>query len=351
VSITLDTILEAAVDKPDSLIVIPRASSLLDLEYSKAALSDLSSNLTSNPIQVGEPYSTKDPVFNIPEIKIPTPTVIISGVSDAISSSLKNIFSSNSSITNQLSNILNESNQTSFLNTSNFNRFEGSNFSNTTNNNNSTKLITENFSKVFSLTNQIDNSVSSKVNELIKSSNITTNSIIETASTVLDRVVNSIKETDSFIKESVIPSISSIVDRSEPASSQSKVSKNEESYVKTNTLVDSSTVKRIIEPDRTVERSVGQLAKVLPETINNLSSTMSSMNNSNSSNSTSILNEGSKFDQSSNTTVVNQSQNTQSGESETLKNTSDSSPINPNFYMEAIYQALISGKVKVSLKY
>ena len=129
-----------------------------------------------------------------------------------------------------------------------------------------------------------------------------------------------------------------------------KTNTNESVNLKSTKLVESASVKKILEPDKTLEKSVGKLSKDLPAAVNNLSSSVTSMNPQTST-SSSVTNEGTKIDQSSNTTINQnsgqtgpQEQSAKPAEVAQLQQSSD-------FYLQGIYAALMSGKIKVKLEY
>lgn len=120
--------------------------------------------------------------------------------------------------------------------------------------------------------------------------------------------------------------------------------------IKTSKLADSNSVKQLLTPDKTLEKSVSKLTKELPESINNLNSSFSNFSPQ-SSNTTNVTNEGSKIDQSStvnsmqpaNRQIVQPDAASQQANSQTGMNQSE-------FYMQAIYAALMSGKIRVKLE-
>jgi hypothetical protein len=129
-----------------------------------------------------------------------------------------------------------------------------------------------------------------------------------------------------------------------------KTNTNESVNLKSTKLVESASVKKILEPDKTLEKSVGKLSKDLPAAVNNLSSSVTSMNPQTST-SSSVTNEGTKIDQSSKTTInqnsgqtAPQEQSAKPAEVAQLQQSSD-------FYLQGIYAALMSGKIKVKLEY
>lgn len=126
---------------------------------------------------------------------------------------------------------------------------------------------------------------------------------------------------------------------------------NNLTQVKSSKLVESSNVKKILTPDKTLEKSVTSLSKSLPEAVNNLSNSVTSISPQTTS-STSVMNEGTKIDQSSRTTINNPNSGGMSKpESADSKQPAIAPGINNDYYLQAIYSALMSGKIKVTLGY
>lgn len=120
--------------------------------------------------------------------------------------------------------------------------------------------------------------------------------------------------------------------------------------VKSSKLADSNSVKQLLTPDKTLEKSVSKLTRELPESINNLSSSFSTFSPQSSS-VTNVTNEGTKIDQSStvnsmqpgNKQAVQPDAASQQANSQAGMNQSE-------FYVQAIYAALMSGKIRVKLE-
>jgi len=129
-----------------------------------------------------------------------------------------------------------------------------------------------------------------------------------------------------------------------------KTNTNESVNVKSTKLVESSSVKKMLEPDKTLEKSVGKLSKDLPAAVNNLSSSVTSMNPQTSS-SSSITNEGNNVDQSSKTVINQNSGQTGPQEQTSRPKEMGQPPQSSDFYLQGIYAALMSGKIKVKLEY
>jgi hypothetical protein len=353
-SATLERILETAIDGPLSKQGLPNISKLLESESSKVSSFGLESNIKSQPIQLGEPTKPEAPVFNIPEIKVPTPIVVLSQSESPVSGS------SPISILQQTVNSLMPS---GLANNSSVTSSE------TDTRNSLTNLLVNLYNETTNTVNRNRDSVESFVGgttqNLINSTSLTAKSIMDssvnstnlTTKSIMDSAVNSINNTANSVNNSIggqlrsTESISASLLKVPQLDTENKVTdRTSESFVKTNSIVDTNTVKRILEPDRTLERNVGQLTKVLPETINNLSTTVSSMSPSTSSSST-VMNEGNKIDQSTNTTIVKPETGSSQQSAQRPMSGNPQNQVDQSFYMEAIYQALMSGKVKVSLKY
>jgi hypothetical protein len=132
-------------------------------------------------------------------------------------------------------------------------------------------------------------------------------------------------------------------------SAKSKIS-SEVASLKTSKLADSNSVKQLLTPDKTLERNVSKLTKDLPESINNLNSSFSNFSPQSSSTST-VTNEGAKIDQSSTVNSM-QPNNRQVSQPETASPQANSQTgmNQSDFYMQAIYAALMSGKIRVKLE-
>ena len=120
--------------------------------------------------------------------------------------------------------------------------------------------------------------------------------------------------------------------------------------VKSNNFVGSSSVEKMLKPDKTLENSVGKLSKDLPAAVNNLSSSVTSMNPQTNT-SSAVTNEGTKIDQSSKTTINQNSGQTGPQEQTSRPQEMAQLPQSSDFYLQGIYSALMSGKIKVKLEY
>jgi len=120
--------------------------------------------------------------------------------------------------------------------------------------------------------------------------------------------------------------------------------------VKSSKLADSNSVKQLLTPDKTLEKSVSKLTRELPESINNLSSSFSTFSPQSSS-VTNVTNEGTKIDQSSTVNSM-QPSNKQAVQPDAASQQANSQAgMNQSeFYVQAIYAALMSGKIRVKLE-
>ena len=122
--------------------------------------------------------------------------------------------------------------------------------------------------------------------------------------------------------------------------------------VKSNTLVDSKTVNKMLAPDKTVEKTVAKLSKDLPAAVNNLSTSVTSLNNTPQSSITTVNNAGPKIDQSTNINNQAGQVRSQMDSQPTDQAPNEAQPFNQNeFYLQAIYSALMSGKVRVKIEH
>lgn len=124
-----------------------------------------------------------------------------------------------------------------------------------------------------------------------------------------------------------------------------------DAILKTGKLADSNSVKQILTPDRTLEKSVSKLTRELPESINNLSSSFSTFSPQ-SSNITNVMNEGSKIDQSSTVNSMQSASGQNRVMTENPQSAKEQAGMNQNeFYLQAIYSALVSGKIRVKIEH
>ena len=121
--------------------------------------------------------------------------------------------------------------------------------------------------------------------------------------------------------------------------------------IKSTKLVDSKMVNTMLAPDRTVEKTVQQLSKDLPAAVNSLSTSVTSLGGQQSSVTNNISNAGPSFDQSTN--INNPAQRVASQEStqKASEAAPEQTPNQSHHYLQAIYAALMSGKVKVKLEH
>ena len=124
--------------------------------------------------------------------------------------------------------------------------------------------------------------------------------------------------------------------------------------VKSNNLINKDSIKKILAPDQSLTTSVNQLTKALPDAVNNLSNSVTSMNPQ-TINSNVVTNEGSKYE-AINQTLINKDPSpigallTHDPNAKPPASSYDTSRMQ-EFYLQAIYSALMSGKLKVKLEY
>jgi hypothetical protein len=135
------------------------------------------------------------------------------------------------------------------------------------------------------------------------------------------------------------------------ATTSNDVNNDSAVYLKNNKIIESTDIKNILEPDRTLEKSVNVLTKTLPEAVNNLSTSFTSISPATTTNSSSFV-EGAKIDQST-STVFNQLAPNQMQQSTTdkIEKSTDNRHELTEHYLQAIYAMLMSGKIKVKLEY
>ncbi len=203
---------------------------------------------------------------------------------------------------------------------------------------------------------------STLLKELISNKETSQKSTIEKATSPEDLILSSFGSADfkeGLIKEGVKfdsadkilsaanekkDSVSDVVN-----SAKSKV-ESDIASVKSSKLADSNSVKQLLTPDKTLEKSVSKLTRELPESINNLSSSFSTFSPQSSS-TTNVTNEGTKIDQSSTVNSM-QSANRQAAQADASAQpaTAQSGMNQSEFYMQAIYAALMSGKIRVKIE-
>lgn len=203
---------------------------------------------------------------------------------------------------------------------------------------------------------------STLLKELISNKETSQKSTIEKATSPEDLILSSFGSADfkeGLIKEGVKfdsadkilsaanekkDSVSDVVN-----SAKSKV-ESDIASVKSSKLADSNSVKQLLTPDKTLEKSVSKLTRELPESINNLSSSFSTFSPQSSS-TTNVTNEGTKIDQSSTVNSM-QSANRQAAQADASAQpaTAQSGMNQSEFYMQAIYAALTSGKIRVKIE-
>lgn len=222
----------------------------------------------------------------------------------------------------------------------------------------STSLVEETSSILNDLSSIVETKsteLSDRASSLISS----TNSSILSESSILD-IFNKAEVFDkesSFVNEiyqgsQEMPSSVNLMNTSNiEANTSNDVNNDSAVYLKNNKIIESTDIKNILEPDRTLEKSVNVLTKTLPEAVNNLSTSFTSISPATTTNSSSFV-EGAKIDQST-STVFNQLAPNQMQQSTTdkIEKSTDNRHELTEHYLQAIYAMLMSGKIKVKLEY
>jgi hypothetical protein len=230
---------------------------------------------------------------------------------------------------------------------------------------NSSNLLIDSSQKIMESINSLTKNSMESINLVTKNSNVTDaiNSLTKNSLTAVTNNSENLKVKSSNLSTLESSMLATIKADSAPNSKISDTSSsinttedketinNNLTQLKSSKLIDSSNVKKILAPDKTLEKSVTSLSKSLPEAVNNLSNSVTSISPQTNT-STSVMNEGSKIDQSSQTTINNPN----TGNSSTAALTDDKPAvvapgINNEYYLQAIYSALMSGKIKVTLGY
>lgn len=363
--LTPDSILETAVDSKKSVNYDPSGSEVL--------LTAL--NL---PSSAGNFDATvKSTEINQPGLPIETPKMVASDqAASTATGNLENLLKSMfSPVARTIENISNVTNNYLGQNSSIISNSEKITKESITelikeSQNNYSEVLTNNIretSNVLSNTTDLVKDINSKVEtnketvkqQLEKMTSIT-NSSVAAGSSVLEKLTSS-KENDSTKESAFLSSTESsllkIIKQGETAPSpenqpgiNQSTSNISNVSLKNNKLVESSEVKNILTPDKTLEKSVSVLSRTLPEAVNNLSTSFTSISPNSSTNNSSFV-EGTKIDQST-STVINQMPNQSKPPmpaDEAKKQENNSSQTN-EYYLQAIYSALMSGKIRVKLE-
>lgn len=356
-----DLILEAAVDKNSPAVSDISSQTVLAGEMVKPSLSSLfQASVKSTEIVQPE---TPEPL--VPEKETPSETIAAKGILDSIvspiqnfitniSKSTSNFFGSNSKLVSESEKIV-SSGFAEVLSSSEkiYSQSLDSNLKQTSN------LIETATSSVKEITDKavlekemVKDSLD-KATNLIKSAEISTSSILSKSiiggeNKKEDDVASAFSGSDNkllaLFKEKEAAVNSGSTTNTTNNSNASSVS------VKSSKLIESSEVKNLITPDKTLEKSVTMLSRTLPEAVNNLSTSVTSISPSTVS-STSNFTEGAKIDQSSSTVINKGSESYPAVEtSDRAKAEADKSNQMNEYYLQAIYSALMSGKIKVKLE-
>lgn len=208
----------------------------------------------------------------------------------------------------------------------------------------SPSVVTASNSSVNSSNLLIDSSqkIMESINSLTKNSKVKSSNLSTLESSMLATV-----KAESALSSKISDTSSSV----NTTEDKETINNNNLTQLKSSKLIDSSNVKKILAPDKTLEKSVTSLSKSLPEAVNNLSNSVTSISPQTNT-STSVMNEGSKIDQSSQTTINNPNTGNSSKTESLYDKPAVVAPgINNEYYLQAIYSALMSGKIKVTLGY
>lgn len=217
----------------------------------------------------------------------------------------------------------------------------------------SIRSLSKNLNKNDSTVNNSSLNKTDLTNSVVNNSNLLESATSLTKNSLIDVANNSTKSKADSSNLSTLESsiLSTLNGPSAVADNPIDSVTNNLTQVKSSKLVESSNVKKILAPDKTLEKSVTSLSKSLPEAVNNLSNSVTSISPQTNS-STSVMTEGTKIDQSSRTTINNPSSgNMSSTDSTDAKQQAIAPGINNDYYLQAIYSALMSGKIKVTLGY
>lgn len=228
-----------------------------------------------------------------------------------------------------------------------------------TNNIRETGRVLENSSTIISDINSSVETNRESVKQKLEKINSSINSSIVSNSSILEKISGSSDKESSKENAFLSSTESSILELFKQGEAQTanetpqvnqSTSNSSNLSVKNNKLIESSEVKNILAPDKTLEKSVSVLSRALPEAVNNLSTSFTSIS-PNSSTNNSNFTEGTRIDQST-STVINQMTGQQKPQAQTAdSNTPDQNQAqNTEYYLQAIYSALMSGKIRVKLE-
>ncbi len=370
----MNSVLEAAIEKPVAKTVIPSGAAVIAAEAAKNPLS-LSSALSikSNQINQPGPEAEKATTGKVIESAVTSQPAVTGPVTNVTNTTINNISNTNS--TDNSSKVSNAKS----VDNSNVNATAGESkilekVSNqlTENSENTTKVISKS-SEIVKNQSAVLEKVSNTANSIKESSS--TNNVTKIDYKELTKALETPKpdaNKGDAAATAVKSPLSKIMDfakdfagatgqteslgfnldsKDKKSTSKPDAPTSNNVTVKSNKMVESNSVKQILAPDKTLQNTVTELTKTLPEAVNNLSTSVTSINPQNSSVS-SVNNEGNQIYQNSNTTINQPAQLSQVPSTETPgANKMEMPHANNDFYLQAIYSALMSGKVKVKLEH
>jgi hypothetical protein len=350
----MEDVLEAAVDRIASPVKNPTADTILKIEVGKRVpSSEVESTLRSTPIEIPSTVNQKE-AKSVSESATVASTAVATGKTpEILVLPMQPSQTSNSNITNSLFNSISTiTNLTSNRSDDTYNNQVANNI--TTINDMLTKLIVD---KKTETANSVVNSEKVKVLEKSFSNLVGVAAEVKERGSELTESQMILKQLNPEFYNQTVEYSKSINNLKETASETIKGSERllKESTdqlvnIKNTKLVESASVKNILAPDKSIERSVGKLSKEMSTAVNNLSSSVTSIAPQTST-ATSIVNEGSRIDQSSNTTINKPSQPQRVQEAMPASQAAAPGQQLNDFYLQAIYTALISGKVKAKIEY
>lgn len=363
---TPEVVLEATERGRAPAAIVPTEETVLASETSKGLTIDGTANLRSIPIEGPstqnqetkasdqEPQAPTAPIVNIQN---PTPqvnvNVVISGKTDIAEKSntptpiIEDRVATGGVLTSTVKETIVATEKTVLEKVSDLEKTINA----VNSSQESINTILKDSTSVLTSNTQSDKSKST-VSNSEKSTDITTKSIDEmflsnfasTESTELLRIA----ESNIAKPETILGKAAGAI--SEPIKNLGSDVSSEIPNVRSTSLVDSKTVTQLLTPDRTIERSVSKLTRELPESINNLSTSVSSISQP-STTFSNVTNEGARIDQST-SIMAPQPQTVRMSPSDS-KSASDQNQSNQNkneFYLQAIYSALMSGKIRVKIE-
>lgn len=370
----MNLVLAAAIEKPVTKTVIPSGAAVIAAEAAKNPLSLGSAlSIKSNQINQPGPEAEKATTGKVID-SVVTPQSIVPGPVTNVTNTTINNISNTKSTDNS-----NRSSSTNSVDNSNVNATAGE------------SKILEKVSSQLTENSENTTKVISKSSEIIKNQSAVLEKVSNTAnSTKESNSTNSVTKIDykELTKALEIPKpaasqpgtaadvksnpLSKIMDfakdyagatgqaeslgfkldsKDTKANSKPAEPASNNVTVKTNKMIESNSVKQILAPDKTLQNTVGELTKTLPEAVNNLSNSVTSINPQNSS-VNSVNNEGNKIYQNSTTNINQPAQQMQSPVTETPgANKMEMPHANSDFYLQAIYAAMMSGKIKVKIEH